>query len=437
LVSAPVLRFNKNMNTSISGSDRADGRTAALVCAAAVLALAVAMGVGRFAFTPLFPLMVRDRLLDSQAGAWLAAANYLGYLVGALAAGRVRLKPASLLAFGLVGTVLATAAVGWTVSLPLWALLRFLAGVFSAWCLVATSAWGLGWLAALGRAHLAGVAFSGVGLGIAAAGLFCMLAAGPGRSSLALWVDLAGLAAIAVLLPLAVSRRLPAPPAPAPADADARPAQARTPAGAGLSSGTGALTVCYTLFGFGYILPATYLPALARQLVDDPQVFGLAWPLFGAAAAISTVLASWRLGRANRLAVWAACHGVMALGVLLPAVWTSLASVSIAALLVGGTFMVITMVGMQEVRARASARPGQATQALGRMTAGFALGQLVGPLVNAGIGRVSSSEAGALHLALALSAAGLLASGIYLWHAARHGAPGHSGESPLFAKGKP
>jgi MFS family permease len=418
LVSAALLRFNVNMNTSTFRSGAADGRTAALVCTAALLALAVAMGVGRFAFTPLFPLMVRDRLLDSQAGAWLAAANYLGYLVGALTAGRVRVKPAALLGLGLAGTVLATAAVGWTASLAPWALLRFLAGVMSAWVLVAVSAWGLGWLAALGRAHLAGVAFSGVGLGIAAAGLFCMLAAGPGRSSLALWVDLAGLAAIAVLLPLAVSRRLPAPPAAA--EAQARPAQA--PAAAPARTGTGALTVCYTLFGFGYILPATYLPALARQLVDDPQVFGLAWPLFGAAAAISTVLASWRLGRANRLAVWAACHGVMALGVLLPAVWTSLASVSIAALLVGGTFMVITMVGMQEVRARAD---GQATQALGRMTAGFALGQLAGPLVNAGIGRASSSEAGALHLALALSAAGLLASGIYLWRAywrATHGA---------------
>jgi hypothetical protein len=124
------------------------------------------------------------------------------------------------------------------------------------------------------------------------------------------------------------------------------------------------------------------------------------------------VVASWRLGRANRLSVWAACHVLMALGVLLPAVWTSLASVSIAALLVGGTFMVITMVGMQEVRARAQ---GQATRALGRMTAGFALGQLLGPLVNAGIGRVSSSPAGALHLALALSAAGLLGSSIYLF----------------------
>jgi MFS family permease len=365
------------------------------------------MGIGRFAFTPMFPLMVRDGLLDSQAGAWLAAANYLGYLAGALTAGRLRVRAATLLGLGLIGTLLTTAAVGWTGSLPAWALLRFVAGALSAWVLVATTAWGLGWLSALGRANLAGLAFSGVGLGIAAAGLFCMLAPAPGRSSSTLWIDLAVLAAIATLLPLAAIFKLPVPPAPPHADA----AHADATAQAGKGASTGGLILCYSLFGFGYILPATYLPALARQLVDDPYVFGLAWPLFGAAAAVSTVVASWRLGHVNRVSVWAVCHVLMALGVLLPAVWTSLASVSIAALLVGGTFMVITMVGMQEVRARAE---GQATQALGRMTAGFALGQLAGPLVNAGIARMSATPAGALQLALTLSAAGLLASGAYL-----------------------
>jgi MFS family permease len=187
------------------------------------------------------------------------------------------------------------------------------------------------------------------------------------------------------------------------------PAPARSQAAAGSAYG---LVICYTLFGFGYILPATYLPALARQLVDDPRVFGLAWPLFGAAAAISTVLVSWRLGKANRLGVWAVSHVLMAIGVLLPAVWTSLGSIVVAALLVGGTFMVITMVGMQEVRARAE---GQATRALGRMTAGFALGQLAGPLASAGIARLTADHDGALRLALALSALGLLASAVYLW----------------------
>ncbi len=396
---------DKSMTPSALAASASPGRVAMLVCVAAMLSLAVAMGVGRFAFTPLFPLMVRDGLLDSEAGALLAAGNYLGYLLGALLAARIRVKSATLLAIGLICTVAVTAAVGWTSSLVSWSILRFLAGVMSAWSLVATSAWGLGWLAALGRPKLAGFIFAGVGLGIAATGMFCLVVAGPGVSSTEMWTELALFAALAVLLALAVSWRLPAPFVGTGASASSRSMPTAT-------SGTSGLIACYSLFGFGYILPATYLPELARQLVDDPQVFGLAWPLFGIAAALSTLAAAWRLGKTNRLKVWAACHVIMAIGVLLPIIWASLAGVAIAALLVGSTFMVITMVGMQEARSRA---PGNATVILGRMTAGFALGQLMGPLASIAIGRFTVEYATALNATLALSTVGLLSSAFYLW----------------------
>lgn len=373
-----------------------------------MVSLAVAMGVGRFAFTPLFPLMVRDGLLSGESGALMAASNYLGYLVGALVAARLRVQPAMLVALGLISTVAVTAAVGGTSSVPLWVALRFLAGMLSAWTLVATSAWGLGWLASLGRPHLAGAVFAGVGLGIAGAGLFCLVAADPHVSSLRMWVQLAGWAGIATLFPLLVVWILPG--------SVARPAQ--LPAGQAPRKPvrTAGLVACYTLFGFGYILPATYLPALARQLVDDPQVFGLAWPLFGLAAAVSTIVVSWCLQNANRLRVWAASHLLMVVGVLLPCVWSSLPSVTIAALLVGGTFMVITMLAMQEARARAE---GNATLVLGRMTAGFALGQLLGPLASASMGRFTDDFTTALNHALVLAAAGLILSAFYLWREAR------------------
>lgn len=384
-------------------------RSALLVCVAAMLSLAVAMGVGRFAFTPLFPLMVRDGLLTSEAGALLAAGNYLGYLVGALLAARVRLKPTALLALGLIGTVAVTAAVGWTSTVASWAVLRFVAGVLSAWSLVATTSWALAWLAAHGRPHLAGVVFAGVGLGIAGAGMFCLLAARPQVTADAMWVELAVLAGAATLIPLWAGRRHPAPAAIAPSG----PAQGTRQVAAVGSRG---LVICYTLFGFGYILPATYLPALARQLVDDPQVFGWAWPVFGTAAAISTLVASWKLRKFDRLQVWSVSHLLMAVGVMLPALWVSLASVVIAALLVGGTFMVITMIAMQEARARAE---GNATIILARMTAGFAFGQLMGPVVSAVLGRFTPDYSTALNYALALAGAGLLLSAFYLRYEAR------------------
>jgi MFS family permease len=374
-----------------------------------MISLAVAMGVGRFAFTPLFPLMVRDGLLGNESGALLATSNYLGYLVGGLLAARVRLRPATLLQLGLIGTVVVTAAIGWTSSLPSWAFLRFIAGVLSAWSLVATSAWALNSLAAHARPQLAGVIFAGVGLGIAAVGVFCVAAARPEITAARMWIELALLAGAATIIPLLVSRSHTSPPA-TPLGGASQDLYPKSPAP------TVGLVVCYGLFGFGYILPATYLPALARQLADDPQIFGWAWPVFGTAAAISTVVASWGLKKFNRLDVWASSHWMMAVGVALPIFWTSLASIVISALLVGGTFMVITMIAMQEARSRAERN---ATAILARMTAGFAFGQMMGPVASAVLGQFSADYASALSYALAMAATGLIASALYLRHEAR------------------
>ena len=392
------------MNRPETEPDVTSTRAVLTVCLAAMIALAVAMGVGRFAFTPLFPLMVRDGLLGDETGAWLAAGNYFGYLVGALLAARVRLEATSLLGLGLIGTVAVTAAVGWTASVPAWLLLRFVAGVLSAWALVATSAWALGWLAAHDRPQLGGIIFAGVGLGIAAAGVFCLVATRPEVTAERLWVELAVLAGLASIAPLMVSRRHKTPSVMAP-DGALSGSHGELPHHAG------GLVICYGLFGFGYILPATYLPEMARQLVDDPRIFGWAWPVFGMAAAISAVAVSLGLQRFDRLNVWAASHFLMAAGVLLAAVWTSLAGIAIAALLVGGTVMVITMIAMQEARARAGRK---ATAFLARMTAGFAFGQLMGPVVSGGLGWLTDDYSMALTWALLVAAGGLIASGIYL-----------------------
>lgn len=383
-------------------------RTALAVCIAATLALAVAMSVGRFAFTPLFPLMVRDGMLGPEAGAWLAASNYVGYLMGALTAGRLHVRPFTLLGISLVGIVIVTGAVGLTTSMPAWIALRLLAGILSAWALVATSSWALGWLANTGRGHLAGIVFAGVGLGIIFAGIFCLVVAQPGVSASSMWWKLAALSGIIAVL----GQRITEP---------ASHIQTQAPLGATLSPAeraqTRGLIISYALFGFGYILPATYLPALARQLMDDPQVFGWAWPFFGLAAAISTWFAARFLRGISRLHIWSVSHLLMAIGVVLPSLWPSLTAIIIAALLVGGNFMVTTMVSMQEARSR---MPAKATAILAHMTAAFAAGQLAGPLVLAGLTHLFTDYSTALDPGLQLAAAGLLFSGIYLWREAVH-----------------
>lgn len=370
------------------------------VVLAGVLSLAAAMGIGRFAFTPLLPLMARDGQIDLAWGGWLAAANYAGYLVGALSAARLPLRAPTLAFAALLATAALTAAMAFA-GAPAGIAWRFLAGVASAWVFVATSVWCLGTLARMDAAGATGWVYAGVGTGMALTGLYCLGAASLGLGASRLWLHLGGLALV-LMLPVAwVLRRLPAAPAAATTAHTAQPIDAETRG----------LVLCYGLMGFGYILPATFLPAMARNVVDDPRLFGLAWPLFGATAAASTILAGWLLRRATRLQIWAACQWLMGAGVLLPGLWLNGLSIAASALLVGGTFMVITMAGVQEMRARA---PAQAAALVGRITAAFALGQIAGPVLSALLLRLPALGDRGLDLALQVGACSLFASAWWL-----------------------
>lgn len=373
-----------------------------LVALAGALSLAAAMGIGRFAFTPLLPLMVREGQLDVAFGGWLAAANYVGYFVGALTAARVPLAPRALGTLALAATAALTAAMAWPVPAA-WLPLRFAAGVASAWAFVATSAWCLGALARRDAAGWSGAVYAGVGAGIALAGGHSLAAAAQGVGAPMLWLQLAAVALVLGVLVTVVQRRL-RPSAPGAASAPARSA----PAG---SSARG-LVACYGVMGFGYILPATFLPVLARGVVDDPRWFGLAWPLFGLTAAASTILARPWLRPGRRLPLWAACQAAMGVGVLLPALWLTGWTVALAAVLVGGTFMVITLAGVQEVRDRAAG--AGATAAVGRLTAAFAFGQFAGPVASSLLLVLPGVRERGLALALILAGVALLASAAWL-----------------------
>jgi predicted MFS family arabinose efflux permease len=356
-----------------------------------LVGLASAMGVGRFAFTPLLPLMQQAGTLSLAQGGSLARANYLGYLIGAVVCMARGPSPGRAARVGLAAVAALTAGMGLTESLPAWVALRFLAGVASAFVLVGVSAWALPLLAARGRASWAGWVYSGVGIGIFVCGLVG-LATGvleiPPRTA---WLLLAACsAAVAILCwgTLGAEPSLAAPPRSAPS--------------AALPAGTWRLVLAYGAFGFGYIVPATFLPAAARQVVPDPAVFAWTWPVFGLAAAASTTASSRWLRDAPPRKLWMWAQVVMAAGVLAPVVRMSVPTLLWCAVCVGGTFMVVTMTGIQEARRLAGAA---APRLIAAMTAAFAVGQLVGPFTVTSLG---SSSAAGVALPHAVAAAVLL-----------------------------
>jgi MFS family permease len=328
--------------------------------------LASAMGVGRFAFTPLRPLMQQAGALTLAQGGSLARANYLGYLVGAVLCMARPPSPGRAARLGLAAVAALTAGMGLTETFPAWLALRFLVGVASAFVLVGVSSWVLPILATHGRAPWVGWVYAGVGTGMVAAGMVGLATGVLDVAPRAAWLFLGACSAAVALL---CWRTLAAEPSAAPA----RSAGGALPA---LPAGTARLVIAYGAFGFGYILPATFLPAAARQVVPNPAVFAWTWPVFGLAAALSTMATSRWGPHVPPRRLWARAQVVMAAGVLAPAVHLSVSTLLLCAICVGGTFMVTTMAGIQEARRVSGA---SAPRLIAAMTAAFAVGQLVGP----------------------------------------------------------
>ena len=146
-----------------------------------------AMGIGRFAYTPILPEMVAALHLSASEAGLIASANFAGYLIGALVAAAVVLRaaPARLDAGRAAGERADDRRDGaGDRRSSLFVLLRFLGGFASAFVLVFTSSLVLDRLSETGRGHLVRHQFAGVGAGIAiSAILVAQLAAHQSRGS--------------------------------------------------------------------------------------------------------------------------------------------------------------------------------------------------------------------------------------------------------------
>jgi len=383
--------------------DRFSGPSATVAATTGFFALASAMGIGRFSLTPMLPLMQHDVGLTIAQGGWLATGNYLGYLAGALFCTAFAPGPARAIRWGLTCIAALTLAMGLSRSQPLWFAFRFSAGVASAFVLVGVSAWAMPILARYDKQQWSGAVFAGVGMGIVFAGLTGLAAGLDAWDSSSAWLVMGMTAAAPAFFlwrPLVADAVVTA----------ATPSKARD-----LPRRAFVAAACYGLFGYGYIIPATFLPALARGYIDDPAVFGWVWPVFGFAAALSTLAAARFGNRLEPWRLWTAAQWVLAAGVLMPVISLNVVTLLTAAVCVGGTFMVITMAGIREILRVAGP---QASRGVGMMTAAFAVGQIAGPLtVSLLPGSSRAFAVASIIAALAL----VVGNGVLLFDSARRG----------------
>lgn len=361
---------------------------------ACFVALMMAMGIGRFALTPQMPHLLSEGQFDLTAAGLIAAANYLGYLLGAVDAMFAR-RPEQVqrrLHGGLWLCVLLTLASFWANGFWSHLVLRFGTGVASAWVLVMITSLSQPLAAAAGRPRLGALVFAGPGLGIFLTGLLALVSHLLQQTSATLWLIYA---VAALVMMLGVWRFLPQPvAAPIVATTSINPA----------NRGIARLAVIYALYGIGYIIPATFLSQMANAQFHGQWQADLFWPCFGLGAAIGVLLVSLRRHDPATTRHWlTATLWLQAAGVfacLLGSGW----GLALGVVLCGTPFLACMQLVMQRSRELA---PHATQRNAGMLTACFAVGQLNGPLLAA----LSSHFSGGLQPALVIAGSGLLMAG--------------------------
>ena len=400
------------------------------IAVAGLVALAVAMGIGRFAFTPILPMMLSDRVVDLHGASWLASANYIGYLSGAAALtlqpmlwrrlGWRAVDPPTLVRVGLVATGVLTLAM----ALPLdwtWPTLRFAAGLASALVFVYSSGWCLARLASMGRASLGGLMFAGPGAGIVASGLLAHELVGLRRAAADAWLVFGIAACVLTAFVWRTFRTSASASSASAAPAASAPTPSPSPAPLPVEHGrveVATLAFAYGLSGFGYIVTATFLPVIARAaLPADSPWLDLFWPIFGAGVIVGALLATRVRVSGDLRLVIAAAYVLQAIAIAIGVGVPTAAGFAIGSLLLGLPFTAITYFALQEVR---RLRPAHVAATTGLVTVLWSIGQAAGPPMVAALLRGAGDNAGiAFTRSLAIAAAALVVGAVIFVVASR------------------
>lgn len=374
-------------------------RSPLAVALGGLVVLAVALGIGRFVYTPILPFMAEDLGLTPSEGGLIASANLLGHLVGALAAARV-LRPGGRRGWLLGVLALSattTAAMGLTAEMAAFLALRFAGGVAGALAIVLASGLVLDRLAAAGRSELSWMPFAGVGVGIAVSAVLVSGFAATGAGWQSLWLASGALALLGLVAGAWLVSETPA--------AERAPQSGGPAAAAG--RGLRALITAYGLFGFGYVITATFISQMVRTTPEVAALEEVVWAVVGLAAAPSVALWAWLGRRLGNGAAFALACLVEGAGVAASVFESSALAVLAAAAVLGGTFMGITALGLIAAQRLSTGDP---TRVLALMTASFGLGQMIGPTFAGYVHRIGDSfqvpsltAAAALFVAAALT----------------------------------
>lgn len=369
------------------------------VLSAGIFSLVLVLGVARFAYTPLLPLMQQQAGLGMAEAGWLAAINYAGYLSGAMVASLIsdlQLKD-RLYRIGMVLAILSTAMMGLTTDVTVWALSRFVAGLCSAAGMLLGTGLIMNWLIRHHHRSELGIHFAGIGLGIAGCAAAVMW--------FGTWLDWReqwfAFTALGCLLLVPALRWLPKPDQTG-LTTTGQQMQDKPPSPLYLR----VFMAAYFCAGFGYVVSITFIVAIVNKLpglAGQGNLVFLAIGLGAAPACINWDFIARRTGDLNALILAALLQIV---GILMPVMVPGLLAALFGALLFGGTF-----IGMVSLVLSMAGRyyPTRPAKMMGKMTLSYGAAQILGPALTGSLAaRLGSYDAGLYF------AAGIMVIGVVL-----------------------
>jgi predicted MFS family arabinose efflux permease len=364
---------------------------------AGIASLILTVGLARFSYTPLLPEMRAHAGLSAEAGGWLAAINYAGYISGALAAATISdlEKKFVLYRISLAVAVLSTAAMGMTQDLYLWAALRYVSGLSSTGGLLIASGLVLNWLIRHHCKPELGLHFSGLGAGVMISGLAALAMAG--RFDWATqWVWLAVLGCGFLIpswlwmprpQPMAMNAQIVAPPPPP-------------------RRWSVLLIAAYFCAGVGFVISATFIVAIIGKLPLPPGSGAWVWVLVGASAMPSCFIWDRVASVIRPLPALLAAYALQIASVLLSGLSDGMAANLLGAALFGNTFVGIVSLTLTLIGRRFPANPAKA---MARLTISYGVAQILAPIIAGKMAAAAGGDyRGALFMAAAALAAGMV-----------------------------
>lgn len=368
-----------------------------------VCSLILAMGIARYSFTPMIPYMADQMGMSESLAGWLAGWNYIGYLAGLFIVWLMNDFKAQdyFYRYGLFIAVFTTAIMGFHENSLVWYLSRFFAGISTALVFMLGTGLIVNWLNRHGHKEDLGIHFSGLGLGIVLGALIVDYAADAllgGLSWRGQWFALAGFGLVFaipafLLLPFPDNEQLEE-------FQRSRTDRSEEPSKKWLLM----ITAAYICAGFSNTINVTFTSLIAEYIPLRNQGT-LMWVFVGLAAAPAPIIWERVAQKIGYLKSIRTAFIINIASNLLMTFFTSFEAIAVSAVLFGLSFMGIVSLTLKVIAYKYRYR---ATQIMAQLTLGYALAQILSPIMSGIVAEMTGSFNIPLYIVSSIMVLGLV-----------------------------